>query len=196
GVPDALYRLSRRLISKNRIDRGKVMARKYDAVFNRIEAQFGVSRGVLLAFWAFETDYGGFQGDFNTLNALVTLSHDCRRPELFRPQIFAALSLYERGDFDPARTTGAWAGEIGMVQMLPRDILENGTDGDGERLLTEAYLDEGPDWSPNGRVITFFRERAPGASPKLWSVDLTGRNLRQLPTPTDASDPAWSPLLP
>ena len=70
-----------------------------------------------------------------------------------------------------------------------------GTDGDGERLLTEAYLDEGPDWSPNGRVITFFRERAPGAPPQLWSVDLTGRNLRRLPTPTDASDPAWSPLL-
>lgn len=123
---------SRRLISKNRIDRGKAMSRKYDAVFKQIEAQYGVSRGVLLAFWAFETDYGGFQGDFNTLNALVTLSHDCRRPELFRPQVFAALSLYERGDFDPARTTGAWAGEIGMVQMLPRDILENGTDGDGD----------------------------------------------------------------
>ncbi len=70
-----------------------------------------------------------------------------------------------------------------------------GIDGSGERLLTESYLDEGPDWSPNGRVITFFRERAPGASPGLWSVDLTGRNLRRLPTPTDASDPAWSPLL-
>ncbi len=123
---------SRRLISKNRIDRGKSMSRKYDAVFDRIEAQYGVSRGVLLAFWAFETDYGGFQGDFNTLNALVTLSHDCRRPALFRPQVFAALELYEQGNFDPARTTGAWAGEIGMVQMLPRDILENGTDGDGD----------------------------------------------------------------
>lgn len=70
-----------------------------------------------------------------------------------------------------------------------------GIDGDGERLLSESYLDEGPDWSPNGRVITFFRESAPGASPQLWSVDLTGRNLRRLVTPTDASDPAWSPLL-
>jgi TolB protein len=70
-----------------------------------------------------------------------------------------------------------------------------GIDGSGERLLSESYLDEGPDWSPNGRVITFFRERAPGASPNLWSVDLTGRNLRRLKTPTDASDPAWSPLL-
>ncbi|MFT7595623.1 MAG: lytic murein transglycosylase [Paracoccaceae bacterium] len=127
---------SRRLISQNRIDRGRANAKKYDTVFDRIEAEYGVSRGVLLAFWAFETDFGGFQGDFNTLNALVTLSHDCRRPDLFRPQIFAALTLYEQGDFDPKRTTGAWAGEIGMVQMLPRDILENGVDADGDGVVS------------------------------------------------------------
>ncbi|WP_170583158.1 lytic murein transglycosylase [Ruegeria arenilitoris] len=132
---------SRRLISQDRIRRGQAMAQKYDAVFDRIEAEYGVSRGVLLAFWAFETDYGAFQGDFNTRNALVTLAHDCRRPELFRPQIFAAIELFRNGDFDPNRTTGAWAGEIGMVQMLPRDILENGVDGDGDghvRLKTSA----------------------------------------------------------
>ncbi|MCE8538746.1 lytic murein transglycosylase [Ruegeria pomeroyi] len=127
---------SRRLISQNRLDTGKAMGRKYDAVFDRIEAEYGVSRGVLLAFWAFETDFGGYQGDFNTRNALITLAHDCRRPELFRPQIFAAIELFAHGDFDPARTTGAWAGEIGMVQMLPRDILENGVDGDGDGHVT------------------------------------------------------------
>ncbi len=123
---------SRRLISQNRIDTGRSKAKQYKSVFDRIEAEYGVSRGVLLAFWAFETDYGGFQGDFNTRNALVTLSHDCRRPELFRPQVFAALELYKHGDFDPNRTTGAWAGEIGMVQMLPQDILDNGVDADGD----------------------------------------------------------------
>lgn len=123
---------ARRLISANRLNTGQAKAKQYNSVFNRIEREFGVSRGVLLAFWAFETDFGGFQGDFNTLNALVTLAHDCRRPHLFRPQVFAALELYERGEFSPAKTTGAWAGEIGMVQMLPRDILENGVDGDGD----------------------------------------------------------------
>jgi lytic murein transglycosylase len=123
---------SRSLISADRINRGRSNARKYDAVFDRIERDYGVDRGVLLAFWAFETDYGAFQGDFNTANALVTLAHDCRRPELFRPQIFAAMQLYAQGDFDPATTKGAWAGEVGMVQMLPRDILENGVDGDGD----------------------------------------------------------------
>jgi membrane-bound lytic murein transglycosylase B len=61
-------------------------------VFDEIERRFGVSRGILLSFWAFETDYGSFQGDYNTLDALVTLAHDCRRPHIFRPQIFAALT--------------------------------------------------------------------------------------------------------
>lgn len=132
---------SRRLISQNRIDRGRAAAREHAATFDRIEADYGVSRGVLLAFWAFETDYGAVQGDFNTRNALVTLAHDCRRPGLFRPQVFAAIALYEQGGLDPARTTGAWAGEIGMVQMLPRDILTNGVDADGDgrvRLKTSA----------------------------------------------------------
>ncbi len=123
---------ARRLISSGRLNTGKSKAKQFDNVFDRIESTYGINRGVLLAFWAFETDFGSFQGDFNTLNALVTLSHDCRRPELFRPQVFAALELYEEGDFSPTRTTGAWAGEIGMVQMLPRDILENGVDGDGD----------------------------------------------------------------
>ncbi|RPE63192.1 lytic murein transglycosylase [Pacificibacter maritimus] len=123
---------SRAVISQNRIDNGRIYGGKYKSIFDKIERDYGVSRGVLLAFWALETDYGQVQGNFNTLNALLTLGHDCRRPELFQPQIFAALDLYERGDFDPQRTVGAWAGEIGMVQMLPEDILTNGVDGDGD----------------------------------------------------------------
>ncbi len=123
---------SRRVISQNRVTNGQRNSQKYDAIFDAVERSYGVSRGVLLAFWALETDYGQVQGDFNTLNSLLTLSHDCRRPELFQPQIRAALKLYERGDFDPVNTKGAWAGEIGMVQMLPEDILTNGVDGDGD----------------------------------------------------------------
>ena len=74
-------------------------------------------------------------------------------------------------------------------------------DGSGERLLTESAKDEGPTWSPNGRVIMFFREtmgdnQGRGNKVRLWSVDLTGYNLREVVTPTDASDPAWSPLSP
>jgi lytic murein transglycosylase len=126
---------SRALISQNRINNGRANLRKYASIFDTMERKYGVSRGVLTAFWAFETDFGAFQGDFTTLNSLVTLSHDCRRPELFQPQVFAALELYEKGNFSPTGTKGAWAGEIGMVQMLPGDILENGVDGDGDGVV-------------------------------------------------------------
>jgi TolB protein len=71
------------------------------------------------------------------------------------------------------------------------------TDGSEERLLTASFLDEGPTWAPNGRVIMFTRETAgEGGRPALFSVDISGRNLRQIPTEGAASDPAWSPLLP
>jgi len=69
-------------------------------------------------------------------------------------------------------------------------------DGSGERILTSGYHNEGPTWSPNGRVIMFFREsRGAEGGPKLYSVDITGYNERQIKTPGFASDPAWSPLL-
>jgi TolB protein len=67
-------------------------------------------------------------------------------------------------------------------------------DGTDERLLTSSYLDEGPTWAPNGRVLMFSRETS-GGSPQLWSVDVTGRILQPMPYPGSGSDPAWSPLL-
>ncbi|UEM23194.1 Tol-Pal system beta propeller repeat protein TolB [Skermanella mucosa] len=74
-------------------------------------------------------------------------------------------------------------------------------DGAGERLLNEAFHVEGPTWAPNGRVLMFFRERPSGEgnrsrTARLYSVDLTGFNEREVVTPLDASDPAWSPLIP
>ena len=70
-------------------------------------------------------------------------------------------------------------------------------DGSGERLLSESFLEESPTWSPNGRVLMFFRQTAgPQGTAKLYSVDLTGSNLREVATTSGASDPAWSPLIP
>ena len=74
------------------------------------------------------------------------------------------------------------------------------TDGTGERLLTENYYQEAPSWSPNGRVLIFYREtktdsEGKGFSAKLWSIDLTGYNERMVKTESDASDPSWSSLL-
>lgn len=74
-------------------------------------------------------------------------------------------------------------------------------DGSGERMLSESFLDEGPTWSPNGRVLMFFRKKKTdqsggGGESYIFSVDLTGHNLRRVITPGEAAHPAWSPLLP
>jgi TolB protein len=74
-------------------------------------------------------------------------------------------------------------------------------DGSGERILTESFLVEGPTWAPNGRVLMYFRQNATdrsgkGGASRLFSIDLTGFNEREVITPQDASDPAWSPLIP
>jgi lytic murein transglycosylase len=123
---------SQRTVSQARLDIGRQKMKQYAGVFARAEQEYGVPPGVITAFWAMETDFGAVQGDFNTRNALVTLAHDCRRPELFRPQLIALIEMVQHGDLDPEINTGAWAGEIGQVQMLPRDIIAYGMDGDGD----------------------------------------------------------------
>lgn len=73
-------------------------------------------------------------------------------------------------------------------------------DGSGERLITKAYHVEGPSWSPNGRVLTYFKERqtrgGQGRESRVYTIDITGYNEKRIATPTGASDPAWSPLNP
>ena len=68
-------------------------------------------------------------------------------------------------------------------------------DGSGERILTEGFHNEGPTFAPNGRVLMFFRDPGGNSGPSLFTIDLTGRNELKVPTPSYASDPAWSPLL-
>jgi TolB protein len=91
-----------------------------------------------------------------------------------------------RGDY--IAFTKQEAGEFKIGVMKP--------DGSGERILTGGFHNEGPTWSPNGRVLMFFRDTGgPNGGPQLWSVDITGYNEQVVPTPSFASDPAWSPLL-
>src|SRR6266540_3780032 len=90
-----------------------------------------------------------------------------------------------RGDYIAFTKRGR--GTFGIGVMKP--------DGAGERILTEGYHNEGPTWSPNGRVVMFFRDPGGNAGPTLHTVDVTGRNEQRVPSPGYASDPAWSPLL-
>ena len=68
-------------------------------------------------------------------------------------------------------------------------------DGSGQREISQGYLVEGPTWAPNGRVLAYFKQSGAGGQVRLYSIDITGYNERELVTPTDGSDPAWSPLI-
>jgi len=179
-----------RAISAGRMSNGKKNMQKYARTFAKARKTYGVQPAVLTAFWALETDYGAVQGNFNTLNSLITLAHDCRRPDLFRPQIFATLELWKRGDFDPVKTKGAWAGEIGMVQMLPEDILNRGVDGDGDgrvRLKTSA-----PDALMTGARLLHDMG---WAANQPWLVEVSvPKNLNWAQTGLDKTQPVsnWS----
>ncbi len=80
------------------------------------------------------------------------------------------------------------AGDFRIAVMTPS--------GGDLRLLTNGWQDEAPTWAPNGRIVQFFRTEKNTGHTSLWQVDLTGRNLRRLKTPVDASDPSWGPILP
>ncbi|HMM64635.1 MAG: lytic murein transglycosylase [Mesorhizobium sp.] len=173
---------SGRMISAYRLKHGAANLKKYADVFSRAESEFGVQGPVVAAFWALETDFGAVQGDFHTLNALVTLAHDCRRPQVFRPQIVPLLTLIDRGDL-PADVKGAWAGEIGQTQMLPIDYLVDSVDGDGDGkvdlrnsvpdvILTTAKKLQMKGWKPGEPWVE--EVRVPADMP--W--DQTGRTSK------------------
>ncbi len=134
---------SAKKVSDYRLTNGRKLMKSNSKLFRKIEAQFGVPPEILTAFWGLETDFGANTGDFPTLRALATLAYDCRRPELFRPELMDALWLIQKGDLKPADMRGAWAGELGQLQFLPSGYNRNAVDydGDGRRDLIRSKAD-------------------------------------------------------
>ncbi len=132
-----------KMVTGNRIKTGRALVAKHKKLWDRIEADYGVPGPVLIAFWALETDFGGFMGDFPTIPSLATLAWDCRRPEKFREQLMGALRLYDNGDLELEDMKGAWAGEIGHTQFLPKEYFQTAVDydGDGHRNLRRSVDD-------------------------------------------------------
>ena len=129
---------------------------------------------------AFESDRGGSQQIY-TMN--VDGSNQQRIS--FGDGRYGTPVWSPRGDLIAMTKIGGGKFRIGVMRP----------DGSGEQVLTDSWQDEGPTWSPNGRVIMFFRSRQGGGA-DLHSIDLTGINERRIPTPLEGSDPAWSALLP
>ena len=139
----SFLKFSGRMINKSRLSRGRAMIKKHASTFRRIKKRYGVPAPVLTAFWGLETDFGAVQGKFSTIRSLATLAYDCRRPELFRPQLLDALRIVDGGDLAIDEMIGAWAGELGQTQFLPSDYMETAVDfdGDGRRNLKRSTPD-------------------------------------------------------
>lgn len=112
------------------VARGRTMKKQNAALFAQLEKKYGVPAGPIIAIWGMETSFGSYMGKQHTLSALATLSYDCRRSAFFTEQLYSALELVDRGNFDP-KSVGAMHGEIGQTQFLPKNVLLYGADGDG-----------------------------------------------------------------
>jgi lytic murein transglycosylase len=132
-----------RMVEGHRVGQGAQRIKQNAGLFQRIEQQFGVPGPVLVAFWGLETDFGAVLGDIPTLRSVTSLAYDCRRPELFRTQLLAALQIIQRGDLTPENMVGPFAGELGQLQFLPEHYLEYAVDfdGDGRRDLIRSSPD-------------------------------------------------------
>ena len=132
---------SDRMVADYRLKEGAAKLAKYKPLFDRIEKQYGVPAPVIVAFWGLETDFGANIGNLPTLISLATLAYDCRRPDVFRPQLIDALKIIERGDLTSGEMRGPWAGELGQLQFLPAHYYQYGVDYDGDghvNLLTSV----------------------------------------------------------
>jgi lytic murein transglycosylase len=120
-------------VGPGRINGGRAMLRRYAPLFSSIEAKYGVPRQILVAVWGLESDFGkGDMGKLPVFRVLATMSHDCRRTELFQGELLAALQILQRGDLPLHEMIGAYAGEIGQTQFLPSSYIKYGVDFDGD----------------------------------------------------------------
>ena len=124
------YRASR--VSESRIANGRTAAGQTRATLQAVEARFGVAPSVIMGIWGLETNYGGYTGGFNVVEALATLAWEGRRASYFRPELLTALKILDNRDITPAQMTGSYAGAMGQPQFMPTSYPVD-FDGDGRR---------------------------------------------------------------
>ncbi|MGV8951922.1 MAG: lytic murein transglycosylase, partial [Cypionkella sp.] len=161
-------------VSDDRIAAGQKALRKNKALFDRIEARYGVDKYTVLAIWGLESAYGAVRGDISTISALATLSYEGRRGAFFEAELVTLLKILQRGAAKPAQLQGSWAGAMGHTQFMPSSYERLAVDfnGDGRSNIwdndptdalasTAAYLansgwKQGGLWGQEVRLPTGF----------------------------------------
>ena len=132
-----------KLATQSRYQMGRSYLQKHAAIFARAEKEFGVPGAVITGFWALESDFGIGMGNLPVMRSLLTLAWDCRRGELFREELKAAMMIIEKGYLRENEMIGSWAGELGQTQFLPGHYLNYAIDydNDGRRDLMQDVPD-------------------------------------------------------
>ena len=109
----------------------KSRLKKYGRTLNRIEKKYGVPKEVLVTIWGMETVFGSYLGKHDVITSLASLSHNCRRPNLFRPHLLGALKIVDKRWMSRKSMRGARHGELGQTQFLAGNVIKYGVDFDG-----------------------------------------------------------------
>ena len=133
----------RRTVTDKRIARGRELLGRHRALLEKVRARWGVQPRFLVAFWALESNFGDYTGDFPVIPAVATLAFDPRRGDFFREQLHHALRIVDGGHIAPERMTGSWAGAMGQLQFIPSTFTGYAVDfdGDGRRDLWTSLPD-------------------------------------------------------
>ncbi len=123
--------ISRHLRSST-IKTGRQMLQRNRALLNRVSKTYGVPAPVIVAVWGLESNFGRLTGTQPTVAVLATMAWDPRRAEFFRKELFSALDILNRGDIEPDRMRGSWAGAMGQLQFMPSSYLDYAVDFDGD----------------------------------------------------------------
>jgi len=133
----------KKLATQHRVVSSRRKIKKNKATFDRAQRDYGVAPAVNPGLWALESDFGAGMGKDPIFRSLATLAYDCRRSDMFRTELLAALEIIDRGDVRPSGMVGSWAGEIGQTQFLPTRYLEYAIDynNDGRTNLFRSDAD-------------------------------------------------------
>ncbi len=131
-------------VSDTRVEKGREMLREYGPVLKQIEARYGVDREAVLAIWGMETNYGGFMGRHNVIQALATLAYAApRRKSFWQKELITALAIVQAGHVRFNDMEGSWAGAMGHTQFMPSSWKAYAADynGDGRRDIWTSIPD-------------------------------------------------------
>ena len=119
-------------VTTNQITTGRAKLQEHQVLLNEMEANYGVPKNILIAFWGLETSYGGNKGNFHVASSLMSLAFEGRRAAFFRSQLFDAMRIIDAGHNSATSMRGSWAGAMGHMQFMPSTLLKYGVDADDD----------------------------------------------------------------